>query len=59
MANPRHDKNRIVADKVGLLRDAYNWVLDHADFKRWHYEQRSQLLWVKGILGRVEIPGVS
>ena len=50
--NPRHDKYRIETDKGGLLKDAYNWILDHADFKRWRYEQQSQLLWIKGDPGK-------
>ncbi|KAJ5082267.1 hypothetical protein N7532_011310 [Penicillium argentinense] len=50
--NPLHDKCRIEADKGGLLKDAYNWILDHADFKRWRDEQQSQLLWIKGDPGK-------
>jgi nucleoside-triphosphatase THEP1 len=50
--NPRHDKYRIETDKGGLLKDAYSWILDHADFKRWRYEQESQLLWIKGDPGK-------
>lgn len=50
--NPRHDKDRIETVKGGLLKDAYNWILDHADFKRWRYEEQSQLLWIKGDPGK-------
>jgi hypothetical protein len=50
--NPRHDKHRIETANGGLLSDAYNWILNHADFKRWRYEQQSQLLWIKGDPGK-------
>ncbi|GAM42304.1 hypothetical protein TCE0_044r16159 [Talaromyces pinophilus] len=50
--NPRHDKDRIETTKGGLLNNAYNWILNHADFKRWRYEQQSQLLWIKGDPGK-------
>jgi nucleoside-triphosphatase THEP1 len=50
--DPRHDKKRIETVKGGLMDDAYNWILDHADFKAWRYEQQSQLLWIKGNPGK-------
>lgn len=50
--NPRHDKYRIETDKGGLLKDAYSWILDHADFKLWRYQEQSQLLWIKGDPGK-------
>ncbi|KAJ6008434.1 hypothetical protein N7540_012410 [Penicillium herquei] len=52
ITDPRHDKDRIETIKGGLLKDAYDWILDHADFKRWRYEQRRQLLWIKGDPGK-------
>jgi Cdc6-like AAA superfamily ATPase len=50
--NPRLDKDRIERDKGGLLEDAYNWVLDNADFQRWCDNQESQILWIKGDPGK-------
>ncbi|KAJ5377820.1 uncharacterized protein N7496_005229 [Penicillium cataractarum] len=50
--DPRLDKARIESTKGGLLEDAYNWVLDNDEFKRWCHEQESQLLWVKGDPGK-------
>ena len=50
--NPRHDKDRIETAKGGLLKDAYNWILDHADFKRWRDQQQNQLLWINGDPGK-------
>ncbi|CAI7650711.1 unnamed protein product [Penicillium pancosmium] len=49
--NPRHDKDRIETIKGGL-KDVYSWILDDADFKRWRYQQQSQLLWIKGDPGK-------
>lgn len=50
--NPRHDKNRIEKDKGGLLKGAYSWILDHDNFKQWHNQKHSQLLWIKGDPGK-------
>ncbi|KAJ5195464.1 uncharacterized protein N7498_008902 [Penicillium cinerascens] len=50
--NPRHDKDRIEKDKGGLLKDAYCWILEHADFKQWRSQEQCQLLWVKGDPGK-------
>ncbi|KAJ6038209.1 uncharacterized protein N7446_005023 [Penicillium canescens] len=50
--NPRHDKYRIEKEKGRLLKDAYSWILDHAYFKRWRYQEQSQLLWIKGDPGK-------
>ncbi|KAJ5743781.1 hypothetical protein N7533_008651 [Penicillium manginii] len=50
--NPRHDKDRIEKDKGGLLKDAYCWILEHVDFKRWQSQEQSSLLWVKGDPGK-------
>ncbi|KAJ5218068.1 uncharacterized protein N7498_000167 [Penicillium cinerascens] len=50
--NPGHDKDRIQTDKGGLLRDAYSWILNHADFKQWRDQQQSQLLWINGDPGK-------
>jgi archaellum biogenesis ATPase FlaH len=50
--DPRRDKSRIETIKGGLLEDAYNWVFDNAEFKRWCHDQESQLLWIKGDPGK-------
>jgi Cdc6-like AAA superfamily ATPase len=50
--NPLLDKSRIERENGGLLKDVYNWIFDHADFKRWRYEQQRQLLWIKGDPGK-------
>ncbi|KAI9932608.1 hypothetical protein MW887_008854 [Aspergillus wentii] len=50
--NPHYDKTRIETVKGGLLEDAYIWALENEEFKRWRYEQESQLLWVRGDPGK-------
>lgn len=49
--DPREDKQRIEGLSGGLLKEVYIWILDHADFKRWRYEQHDQLLWIEGLPG--------
>lgn len=50
--DPDLDKARIKDNKGGLLDKAYRWVFENANFKRWRYEQESQLLCVKGDPGK-------
>lgn len=50
--DPDLDKARIKNNKGGLLDKAYRWVFENANFKRWRYEQESQLLWIKGDPGK-------
>ncbi|WYZ34284.1 hypothetical protein EsH8_I_000560 [Colletotrichum jinshuiense] len=50
--DPRDDKARIERTKGGLLRDSYRWILDHEDFRRWHTDDQSRLLWIKGDPGK-------
>jgi hypothetical protein len=50
--DPRHDKIRIEQTKGGILRDAYKWVLDNAEFQRWRDDEQSRLLWIKGDPGK-------
>ena len=52
LTDPCHDKDRIVATKGGLLEGSYYWILDNADFQRWHNDQQSRLLWIKGDPGK-------
>ncbi|KAM7188910.1 hypothetical protein V8F33_010357 [Rhypophila sp. PSN 637] len=50
--DPRLDKKRIEEAKGGLLVNAYRWVLDSPDFRRWHDRSESRLLWIKGDPGK-------
>ncbi|KAM7210635.1 hypothetical protein V8F06_013974, partial [Rhypophila decipiens] len=50
--DPRIDKERIEMAKGGLLADAYRWILDNPNFKRWRHLSESHLLWIKGDPGK-------
>ncbi|KAF4509475.1 hypothetical protein G6O67_003648 [Ophiocordyceps sinensis] len=52
VTDPRDDKMRIQSTKGGLLTDAYCWILEHADFRRWRHDEHTRLLWVKGDPGK-------
>jgi N-terminal domain of NWD NACHT-NTPase/NACHT domain len=52
ITDPRHDKERIKKTKGGLLKDAYRWILENADFLRWRNGPENQLLWVKADPGK-------
>jgi hypothetical protein len=50
--DPRLDKKRIEEAKGGLFADAYRWVFTTPDFRRWHDQSESRLLWIKGDPGK-------
>jgi hypothetical protein len=52
LTDPRDDKNRIEDTKGGLLEDSYRWIFGTSDFKQWHSDQLSPLLWIKGDPGK-------
>ena len=52
LTDPRDDKKRIEETKGGLLADSYRWILDNPEFQRWHNDQESRLLWIKGDPGK-------
>ena len=52
LTNPRSEKIRIERTKGGLLTDSFRWILDNSEFQRWHEENQSQLLWIKGDAGK-------
>jgi hypothetical protein len=52
VTDPRYEKNRIEETKGGLWRDAYRWVLDNADFRRWRDDDQRRLLWIRGDPGK-------
>ncbi|KAF2460807.1 hypothetical protein BDY21DRAFT_383665 [Lineolata rhizophorae] len=52
LTDPRDDKKRIEETKGGLLKDAYRWILDNADFRQWRDNPQNQLLWVKANPGK-------
>ncbi|KXH46863.1 hypothetical protein CNYM01_00709 [Colletotrichum nymphaeae SA-01] len=50
--NPRNDKKRIQETKGGLLRDCYDGILHHSDYKRFRADSEKRLLWIKGDPGK-------
>ncbi|KAH8800439.1 WD40-repeat-containing domain protein [Xylogone sp. PMI_703] len=52
VTDPSADKTRIESSKGGLLEDSYHWILENPDFKHWHDDQQSRLLWIKGDPGK-------
>ncbi|KIL89218.1 vegetatible incompatibility protein het-e-1 [Fusarium avenaceum] len=50
--DPRDDKTRIEETKGGLLKDAYRWILNNAEFQEWHSASEGQLFWIKGDPGK-------
>ncbi|KAK2589635.1 hypothetical protein QQS21_012685 [Conoideocrella luteorostrata] len=52
VTDPRLDKQRIQDTKGGLLRDSYQWILNHADFKLFLHDPGSRMLWIKGDPGK-------
>ncbi|KAH8898281.1 hypothetical protein GQ53DRAFT_711479 [Thozetella sp. PMI_491] len=50
--DPHLDKQRIQDAKGGLLQDAYRWVLKNAEFRKWHNDRQSPLLWIRGDPGK-------
>lgn len=52
LTDPRYDKMRIEQNKGGLLKDCYEWILEHPGFRRWKSESESRLLWINGGAGK-------
>lgn len=50
--DPDDDKDRIEYINGGLLMDSYSWILDNEQFKQWHDDQGSSLLWIRGDPGK-------
>ncbi|KAL2801613.1 hypothetical protein BJX63DRAFT_169190 [Aspergillus granulosus] len=52
VTDPEAERRRIEATKGGLLNDSFQWVLESAEFRKWHSSSQSQLLWIKGDPGK-------
>ncbi|CEL11925.1 hypothetical protein ASPCAL15019 [Aspergillus calidoustus] len=52
VADPETERRRIEATKGGLLDDSFRWVLENAEFRKWHSSSKSELLWIKGDPGK-------
>ncbi|KAL2818955.1 hypothetical protein BJX63DRAFT_429025 [Aspergillus granulosus] len=52
LSHPSDDLRRIEATNGGLLVDSFQWVLDNAEFRKWHSSPQNQLLRIKGDPGK-------
>ena len=52
LTDPRHDKERIEADKDKLLDGSCSWVLEDPAFLNWWTRDDSKLLWIHGDPGK-------
>ncbi|KAL4923044.1 uncharacterized protein BDV17DRAFT_25494 [Aspergillus undulatus] len=52
VTDPEAERRRMEATKGGLLNDSFRWVLENAEFRKWHSSSQSQLLWIKGDPGK-------
>ncbi|KAL4748253.1 hypothetical protein BDW72DRAFT_156673 [Aspergillus terricola var. indicus] len=52
VTDPETERRRIEATKGGLLDDSFRWVLENAEFRKWHSDPNSHLLWIKGDAGK-------
>ncbi|KAL4923657.1 uncharacterized protein BDV17DRAFT_296150 [Aspergillus undulatus] len=52
VADSETERRRIEDTKGGLLDGSFRWVLDNAEFRNWHSNPQSQLLWIKGDPGK-------
>ncbi|KKF95228.1 Vegetative incompatibility protein HET-E-1 [Ceratocystis platani] len=52
VTDPSGDKKDIESKKGGLLKDCYEWIIDHQDFQRFRTEKESRILWIKGDPGK-------
>ncbi|KAF5497212.1 Vegetative incompatibility protein HET-E-1 [Colletotrichum siamense] len=50
--NPETHKAKIQRTGGGLLKDSYEWILDHEDFQRFRSNPESRLLWIRGDPGK-------
>ncbi|KAL2885879.1 Vegetative incompatibility protein HET-E-1 [Ceratocystis lukuohia] len=47
VTDPSIDKRDIEEKKGGLLKDCYEWILEHPNFKRFKTDSESRVLWIK------------
>ncbi|KKF94956.1 Vegetative incompatibility protein HET-E-1 [Ceratocystis platani] len=52
VTDPSRDKKNIEDKKGGLLKDCYEWILEHPNFKRFKTDSESRVLWIKGDPGK-------
>ncbi|PHH49970.1 Vegetative incompatibility protein HET-E-1 [Ceratocystis fimbriata CBS 114723] len=52
VTDPQTDKMNIEDKKGGLLKDSYQWILEHKDFQNFKNNAESGVLWIKGDPGK-------
>ncbi|KAF6802727.1 nwd1 protein [Colletotrichum sojae] len=52
LTDPTFDKDRILAAKGHILQEAYQWIFDHPEYRRWQSGSQSRRLWIKGDPGK-------
>ncbi|KAL2890721.1 Vegetative incompatibility protein HET-E-1 [Ceratocystis lukuohia] len=52
ITDPYTDKMDIERTKGGLLKESYQWILNHNSFKQFRRGSESQILWIKGDPGK-------
>ncbi|EWG53259.1 hypothetical protein FVEG_11729 [Fusarium verticillioides 7600] len=52
ITDPVADKKRIEADKGGLLKDCYRWIIYNDNFLQWRSDPEQHLLWIRGDPGK-------
>ncbi|KAF4885060.1 Vegetative incompatibility protein HET-E-1 [Colletotrichum fructicola] len=50
LTDPRHDRERIMNAKGGLLPDSYSWIISY--FQRWQSDKQNHRLWIRGDPGK-------
>ncbi|KAL2802760.1 hypothetical protein BJX63DRAFT_437581 [Aspergillus granulosus] len=52
VTDPEVERRRIEDTKGGLLGDSFRWILGNAEYRKWHGDSQSELLWIKGDPGK-------
>ncbi|KAL2884896.1 Vegetative incompatibility protein HET-E-1 [Ceratocystis lukuohia] len=52
LTDPRINKKEIEEKNGGLLKDSYQWLLEHIEFRRFKNEREARILWIKGDPGK-------
>ncbi|KAL2889580.1 Vegetative incompatibility protein HET-E-1 [Ceratocystis lukuohia] len=52
ITDPQIDKKNIEEQKGGLLKDCYEWIFNHRNFRRFQSETESRILWIRGHVGK-------
>jgi hypothetical protein len=50
--DPRNDKTRIENTQGGLLKDLNRWIFRNPEYRKWHDDDETRLLWIEGDPGQ-------